>query len=104
MRWRNRSWGRDIMKSGPMLWGSGMPLNSEQAKGALERHYVSSGIIAVIPRIIAETDRYFELEIIDKNGSLVCKHVIDKQTGWIQSVDSIKVGPNQGSSASFPMS
>jgi hypothetical protein len=76
------------MNSGPMLWGSGTPLNSEQAKAALERRYVSSGILAVIPRIIAEMDRYFELEIIDKNGSLVCIHVIDKQTGWIQSADS----------------
>jgi len=62
------------------------PLDEKAAKGLLENYLKASGNSNLKLGRIEDKDQVFEAEIVTKEDSLVDKLVLDKRTGWIQSV------------------
>lgn len=75
-----------MMGSGPGYYHSGEPLTIDKAKTVVERYIVYLGNPNIKLGQVTEKDKYFEAEIVTKDGSLVDKLMVDKQTGWIRSV------------------
>ncbi|HPI94063.1 MAG TPA: hypothetical protein PLT09_10370 [Deltaproteobacteria bacterium] len=66
--------------------GTAGPVDKDQAKLLMERYIASTGNPNLKLGKIMDKDTYYEAEIVTKNGSLVDKLMVDKQTGWIRSV------------------
>ncbi len=75
-----------MMVPGPGYYHSGELLTIDQAKSTVERYIAFSRNPNIKLGQVTEKDKYFETEIITKDGSLVDKLMVDKQTGWIRSV------------------
>lgn len=65
---------------------SGQPLTMDQAKVLFENYLTTIGNPNLKGGKITDSEKYFEAEIVTKEGSLVDKLMIDKQTGWMKSV------------------
>lgn len=65
---------------------SGKPLTMDQAKVLVENYLTTMGNPNLKSGKLADKDKYFEAEIVTKEGSLVDKLMLDKQTGWMKSV------------------
>ncbi|MGD0820940.1 MAG: hypothetical protein ABSA71_09360 [Desulfomonilia bacterium] len=86
MMWHGGGCGPGMMGSGPGYYRSGEPLTIDQAKSTVERYIAFSRNPNIKVGQVTEKDKYFEAEIITKEGSIVDKLMIDKQTGWMRSV------------------
>jgi hypothetical protein len=84
--WHGGGCGPVMMGSGPGYYRSGEPLTIDQAKSTVERYIAFSRNPNIKVGQVTEKDKYFEAEIITKEGSIVDKLMIDKQTGWMRSV------------------
>ncbi len=72
------------MGMGP--YGARMRVGSvDEAKQLIERYFASTGQDVHCGKI-EEKDLYFEAEILDRNGTLIDKAIIDKRTGRIRSI------------------
>jgi hypothetical protein len=65
---------------------SGHPITIEQAKVLVEHYLTTVGNPNLKSGKITDNDKFYEAEIVTKDGSLVDKLMIDKQTGWMKSV------------------
>ncbi len=65
---------------------SGQPITMDQAKVLVENYLTTIGNPNLKSGKITDKDKYFEAEIVTKDGSLVDKLMVDKQTGWMKSV------------------
>jgi hypothetical protein len=65
---------------------SGKSVTMDQAKVLVEHYLTTIGNPNLKSGKIADKDKYFEVEIVTKEGSLVDKLMLDKQTGWMKSV------------------
>ncbi len=72
------------MGMGP--YGMRKPVRTaDEAKQVVERYFSSSGQ-AVHCGKVEEKDLYFEAEILDHNGTLIDKAIVDKRNGRIRSI------------------
>jgi uncharacterized membrane protein YkoI len=75
--WRGQQTGAPVAKAG-------QPLTADQAKAMVEQN------IAGNPNLkagkVSERDGAYEVEVVTKNGSLVDKVQVNRQTGWFRSV------------------
>jgi len=62
------------------------PIDEKAAKGLLENYLESMRNTNLKLGKIEDKDQVFEAEIVTKEDSLVDKLVLDKRTGWIQSI------------------
>jgi hypothetical protein len=58
---------------------------ADEAKQVIEGYFSSTGQALHCGKI-AEKNLYFEAEILDQNGALVDKAIVDKRTGRIRSI------------------
>lgn len=85
-------WGQGgMMGSGPGYGHrsynrSGQPITMDQAKVLVEHYLTTMGNPNLKSGKITDNDKYFEAEIVTKDGSLVDKLMVNKQTGWMKSV------------------
>lgn len=61
----------------------GQPLSADQAKSLVEQHI--SGNPNLKAGKVTEKDGNYEVDIVTKDGSLVDKVQVNKQTGWFRS-------------------
>jgi hypothetical protein len=98
MMWNRGDW------DGPRGWGpggmmgpgpdnsyrsynrTGEPVTLDQAKVLVENHLTTAGNPNLKSGKFTDKGKYFEAEIVTKEGSLVDKLMVDKQTGWMKSV------------------
>jgi hypothetical protein len=70
-------------QTGPPVAKPGQPLTADQAKTMVEQN------IADNPNLksgkVSERDGVYEVEVVTKNGSLVDKVQVNRQTGWFRS-------------------
>lgn len=64
---------------------SGKPLTMDQAKVLVDHYLNTTGNPNLKEGKISDKDKYFEAEIVTKEGSLVDKLMVDKKTGWMRS-------------------
>ena len=83
--WYHNYWKKHIIGYEPESRKIQIPITIDQAKSILERYIVFSGNPNIRLGKITEQDNYFEAEIITKDGSLVDKILVDKDTGWMRS-------------------
>jgi hypothetical protein len=62
----------------------GQPLSADQAKAMVEQHI--SGNPNLKAGKVTEKNGAYEVDIVTKDGSLVDKIQVSKQTGWFRSV------------------
>lgn len=62
----------------------GQPLSADQAKAMVEQQI--SGNPNLKAGKVAEKDGAYEVDIVTKDGSMVDKIQVNKQTGWFRSV------------------
>lgn len=71
-------------RMGPPVAQPGQSLTAEQAKALVEQH------IGANPNLkagkVTPKDDFYEVDIVTKDGSLVDKIQVNKQTGWFRSV------------------
>jgi hypothetical protein len=65
---------------------SGQPITLDQTKVLIEHYLTTIGNPNLKSGKITDKDKYFEAEIVTKDGSLVDKLMVDKQTGWMKSI------------------
>ncbi|MCE5274147.1 MAG: hypothetical protein ABFD70_13500 [Syntrophaceae bacterium] len=65
---------------------SGKSMTMEQTKLLVEHYLTSMGNPNLKMGKITDKEKYFEAEIVTKDGSLVDTLMVDKQTGWMKSV------------------
>jgi len=63
---------------------SGKPVTMDQAKVLVEKYMDRMGNPNLKSGRIVDKDKYFETDITTKDGSLVNKLYVDKQTGWMR--------------------
>lgn len=61
----------------------GQPLSADQAKAMVEQHI--SGNPNLKAGKVGEKDGVYEVDVVTKEGSLVDKIQVNKQTGWFRS-------------------
>jgi len=61
----------------------GQPLSADQAKAMVEQHI--SGNPNLKAGKITPKDDFYEVDVVTKDGSLVDKIQVNKQTGWFRS-------------------
>ena len=66
--------------------GSGQPLSQDQAKMMVEHYLQMKGNPNLKLGKLTDEKDYFVAEITTKDGSLVEKYQIDKNTGWFKSI------------------
>jgi len=71
-------------QSGAPVAKPGQPLSADQAKALVEQHI--GGNPNLKAGKVAEKDGNYEVDIVTKDGSLVDKIQVNKQTGWFRSV------------------
>ncbi len=71
-------------QTGPPVAKPGQPLSADQAKAMVEQH-ISSNPNLKVGKVTPKEDAY-EVDIVTKDGSLVDKIQVNKQTGWFRSV------------------
>jgi hypothetical protein len=71
-------------RTGPPVAKSGQPLTADQAKAMVEQKI--SGNSNLKAGNVTEKDGAYEVDIVTKDGSLVDKIQVNKQTGWFRSV------------------
>jgi len=72
-------------QTGPAVAKPGQPLTADQAKAMVEQHI--SGNPNLKAGKVAEKNGAYEVDIVTKKeGSLVDKIQVNKQTGWFRSV------------------
>ena len=86
-----QGWGPGMMGPGPgngyrSYNRTGEPITMDQAKVLVENHLTTVGNPNLKSGKFTDKDKYFEAEIVTKEGSLVDKLLVDKQTGWMKSV------------------
>ncbi len=62
----------------------GQPLSADQAKALVEQHI--SGNPNLKAGKVTPKEGFYEVDIVTKDGSLVDKIQVNKQTGWFRSV------------------
>jgi hypothetical protein len=76
--------GRMGPQMGPPVAQPGQPLTADQAKALVEQH------IGANPNLkagkVTPKEGFYEVDIVTKDGSLVDKIHVNKQTGWFRSV------------------
>jgi hypothetical protein len=70
-------------QTGPPVAKPGQPLTADQAKAMVEQHI--SGNPNLKAGKITEKDGAYEVDVVTKDGSLVDKIQVNKQTGWFRS-------------------
>lgn len=74
---------------GPGTTGSGYesaePLTQEQARVLMERYISSTRNPNLKLGMMTDKDKYFEAEIVTRDGSPVDTILVDKKTGWFRS-------------------
>ncbi len=70
-------------QAGPPVAKPGQPLSADQAKAMVEQHI--SGNPNLKAGKVVEKDGYYEVDVVTKDGSLVDKIQVNKQTGWFRS-------------------
>ncbi|MEJ2070930.1 MAG: hypothetical protein P8X58_11080, partial [Syntrophobacterales bacterium] len=70
-------------QGGPPVARPGQPLTAGQAKAMVEQHI--SGNPNLRAGKVTQKDGVYEVQIVTKDGSLVDKILVNKQTGWFQS-------------------
>jgi hypothetical protein len=70
---------------GPPAPGQTQSLTQEDAKGIVKNYYIGPNPNLKVGTI-QDKGTYFEVEIQTKDGSLVTRLGIDKQTGWIRPI------------------
>ena len=89
-----RGWGPGSMMGAGRGYGqghhsynrSGKPITMDQAKVLVENYLTTNGNPNLKSGKLTDKDKYFEAEIVTKEGSLVDKLMLDKRTGWMRSV------------------
>jgi hypothetical protein len=71
-------------QTGPPVAKPGQPLSADQAKAMVEQQI--SGNPNLKAGKVTEKDGAYEVDIVTKDGSLVDKIQVNKQTGWFRSV------------------
>ncbi len=71
-------------QTGPPVAKPGQPLTADQAKALVEQH-ISGNPNLKVGKVTPKEDAY-EVDIVTKDGSLVDKIQVNKQTGWFRSV------------------
>ena len=71
-------------QTGPPVAKPGQPLSADQAKAMVEQH-ISGNPNLKVGKVTPKDDAY-EVDIVTKDGSLVDKIQVNKQTGWFRSV------------------
>jgi len=61
----------------------GQPLTADQAKAMVEQKIAGNPNLKVVK--VSERDGAYEVEVVTKNGSLVARVQVNKQTGWFRS-------------------
>jgi hypothetical protein len=84
--WYHNYWEKRMMGKESKSHELEKPITIDQAKSVLERYIIFSGNPNIRLGKITEQDKYFEAEIITKDGSLVDTLIIDKETGGIESI------------------
>lgn len=90
-------WGYGPGPTGPGMGGPGYgygpqyqqpqkPLEQKDAKGMLENYLQASRNPNLKLGKMEDKGQYFEAEIVTKNGALVDKIQVDKNTGWMRSI------------------
>lgn len=72
--------------SGPPVAQPGKPLSKDQAKALVDQHIQSSRNPNLKIGPVVEKDGVYEVSVVTKDGSLVDKIQVNKQTGWFRSV------------------
>ncbi|HDM79257.1 MAG TPA: hypothetical protein ENG51_22760 [Deltaproteobacteria bacterium] len=81
--------GKMMHHKGMMMQGgaqAGQPLNQEQAKMMVKHYLKMKGNPNLKLGKLTDQKDYFVAEITTKDGSLVEKYQIDKNTGWFKSI------------------
>jgi len=65
---------------------TGEPLTMDQAKVLVQNHLTVIGNPNLKEGKSIDKGKYFEVEIVTKDGSLVDKLMVDKQTGWMRTI------------------
>lgn len=76
-------WGPGGMTGGPPVAQPGQPLSPDQAKAMVEQHI--SGNPNLKAGKVTPKDGFYEVDVVTKDGSLVDKIQVNKQTGWFRS-------------------
>lgn len=71
---------------GPQYQQPQKPLEQKDAKGLLENYLQAGRNPNLKLGKIEDKGPYFEAEIVTKNGALVDKILVDKNTGWMRSI------------------
>lgn len=71
-------------QTGPPVAKPGQPLSADQAKAMVEQHIGGNPNLKVGK--VTEKDGNYEVDVVTKDGSLVDKIQVNKQTGWFRSV------------------
>ena len=70
-------------QTGPPVAKSGQPLSADQAKAMVEQHI--NGNPNLKAGKVTEKNGVYEVDVVTKDGSLVDKIQVNKQTGWFRS-------------------
>jgi len=84
-RMMRRGWGQ-CPEYGPQYLMISKPLTEKEAKTILENYLTSTRNPNLTLGRILEKDTCFEIEILTRDNSLVDKMLLDKSSGWMQSV------------------
>ena len=71
-------------RMGPPVAQPGQPLSADQAKALVEQHISANPNLKVGK--VTPKDDFYEVEVVTKEGSLVDKIQVNKQTGWFRSM------------------
>ncbi len=75
-------WGRGSAVTPPVAQ-PGKPLTADQAK-AMVQQYISNNPNLKTGKVVAK-DGFYEVDVITKDGSLVDRIQVNKETGWFRS-------------------
>jgi hypothetical protein len=70
-------------QAGPPVAQPGKPLSKDQAKAMVEPHMQTNPNLKVGK--VTEKNGVYEVDVVTKDGSLVDKIQVNKQTGWFRS-------------------
>jgi len=84
-RMMGSSGGRGVMDPGYGGYESAQPLTQDQAKVLVERYISSTRNPNIKLGMLTDKEKYYEAEIVTKDGSLVDTIQVDKKTGWFRS-------------------
>ncbi len=70
-------------QTGPPVAKPGQPLSADQAKAMVQQHIGGNPNLKVGK--VTEKNGAYEVDVVTKDGSLVDKIQVNKQTGWFRS-------------------